>query len=591
MLAAALALSLSLAHAAKPETRAGWRSMSASDPARLIRSGRELLDAGRFTTDASGERELLWWMGHAAANVSDATASTEVSARLESLGSVHGDEIARAYAGFLRADIRIEQGDPTGVAEGLRAAARLQANADPAVRALMEFQLCDIYTMSGDNDHALPLCRKAEASFIALHDDWNLAQAENNEGVILFALDRATEAAPVYERAMAHYRAVGDAAQAISVGDNLARAYLKLDRANEALALSQAALESENATGRVSDALLSRGNIARAYAALGRPQDALRQLADAIAVVRETHKDAILVDLLETQSTLAEKAGDLPLALASAREMATAQAAAQGSPGVQQEEQELATRYAARENELRIRDLERDNQIKDLELKNVHADTQRRESLARQQRLTVAIIGVIAFTFAIGAGLLWQLLRVQRRSAAVLRAQASLDPLTGVENRRGFYARMHALLARPRRPGESQHALMLIDLDNFKRVNDNGGHPFGDLVLTTVVECLRRVLGERGTLARLGGEEFVALCPECGGEASLRIAETMRAEVANLRFPLGQGSVGVTISIGLALFDHERNQTAESWLRSGDDAMYAAKAHGRNRVVASAAVR
>ncbi len=117
-----------------------------------------MLDSGQFNADPNGERELLWWMGHAAVNSTDDAALAEATSRLDSLGSTHGDRLALVYAGFLRADHKIEHGDPSGVSEALRAAARVQDSSDPAIRALVKFQVCDVYTMAGDT--GVP-CRRA----------------------------------------------------------------------------------------------------------------------------------------------------------------------------------------------------------------------------------------------------------------------------------------------------------------------------------------------------------------------------------------------------------------------------------------------
>jgi diguanylate cyclase (GGDEF)-like protein len=581
---------MATAFATSADDPAAWRTLSASDPHGLIENGRQVLDAGRFNGDPNGERELLWWMGHAAVNSSDDAALTEATSRLESLGNVHSDKLALAYAGFLRADHEIEHGDPSGVSEALRAAASVQDNNNPAVRALLQFQLCDAYTMGGDTARALPLCRTSEASFQKLGDAWDLAQAENDEGSVLENLGRNREAVAVYEQAQKRYAALGDHSQAVMVGDNLAQIYLKMGRPREALELSRASLANERASGRLSDALLSRANIARALNALGQPEQAKVEITATVDEARAAHKDGLLPDLLRDQSELAESSGNLKLALATEREMVAVQQS-QRAPGIQVEEAALNARYAAREKELRIRDLERDNQLQRLEIAAARSDAERRDAQLSRQRLRFGVVFGAAISLAVVSLLLSLLLRAQRRYAAALHAQALIDPLTGAENRRGFFQRVNRLLATSRQPGSAQHALMVIDLDYFKRINDSGGHPFGDLVLCGVVDSMRRVLGTQGTVARLGGEEFSVLCPTIGSEAALHLAERLRADVANLRFPQMQQTASITISIGLAMFDDERSHSVDTWLRNADDALYVAKEHGRNRVVASAAVR
>jgi diguanylate cyclase (GGDEF)-like protein len=587
---AVLCLSPTAAFAASAVDQNAWRAQSASNPHGLIEQGRRMLDAGKFSTDPLGERELLWWIGHAAVNSSDDAALAEATSRLDSLGSTRGDKIALAYAGFLRADHKIERGDPSGVSEALRAAAQVEGVADSATRALVQFQVCDAYTMTGDNAHALPSCRAAEESFRLLGDTWDLAQAENDEGNVLMSLGHGTDAVAVYKRARMRYQALGDRSQAVMVGDNLAQTELKLGHAREALDLSRASLEDERASGRLSDALVSRANIARALDALGARVQSRDEMAAAVAEARMAHKDGILPELLRIQSELAESAGDLKLALVAAREIVVVREA-QRAPGIEAEEAALNARYSAREKTMRISDLERFNRLQKLEIQAARSEAERRDALVSRQRLSMGIMLGAALALAVISGLLLMLLRAQRRHAAALSAQALIDPLTGVENRRGFFQRVHALLAGPLPAGSLQHALMMVDLDHFKRINDTGGHPFGDLVLGAVVECMRHVIGGDGSLARLGGEEFAVVCPRIGGEAALHLAERLRTEVAALRFPQEQQTVGITISIGLAMFDAERSHNTDTWLRHADDALYLAKEHGRNRVVASAAVR
>jgi diguanylate cyclase (GGDEF)-like protein len=202
----------------------------------------------------------------------------------------------------------------------------------------------------------------------------------------------------------------------------------------------------------------------------------------------------------------------------------------------------------------------------------------------RRQRGTLIAALIAAVSLVVGIVSLLLLLRSQWRHGRELRRQAQEDPLTGVDNRRGFFRRAQALLARRDADTAPLHALLLFDFDHFKRVNDQYGHPFGDIVLNVSMQCLRGVVGSRGRLARLGGEEFVVLCPRLGGSEALRLAEDMRAAIAALVFPDAPDNLDVTISVGMALFDGTRCHDAGSWLRAADDAMYAAKARGRDQV-------
>ncbi len=164
------------------------------------------------------------------------------------------------------------------------------------------------------------------------------------------------------------------------------------------------------------------------------------------------------------------------------------------APGIEAEESALNVLYAAREKESRIHELERDNKFQ-LAIKAARSDSERRDSLVSRQRLSFGIVFGAALALGAVSLLLLLLLRGQRRQAAALRAQALIDPLTGVENRRRFVQRVHAVPATSRPPGSAQHASMLVDLDHFKRINDSGGHSFGDLVLCGEVDCMLRTIG------------------------------------------------------------------------------------------------
>ena len=575
---------LSAAWAAAALSPVEMRTLSTRDPQGLIVKLRAAFDAGVYAGNPAGEREALWWMGHAAINVSDDAAVTEAVARLESLGSVGHDTLAKSYAGFLNADLRIAHGDGGGVSDALQAAALQLDNPDPAHRALAKFQLCDVYSMAGQYHHSQPLCKQADAAFGALHDDWDQAQAKNDEGNNAYGMGQYDAAGNFYGQARALYEKAGDRSQALMVGDNLAQVMLKQGKPKQAIALSRASLADERAAGRESDALISQHDIARAMEATGQHRDAMDLIASTVDEARKAHLDGLLPDLLQEQSWMAERNGNLKLALTAARESA-AVARSHWTSSLRSQQAELAARYAAREKEIRIRELERNNQIKNLKLQAAEADAERNVMQMRRQRTTLVAALAAAIGLVVGVVSLLLLLRSQRRHTQELRRQALEDPLTGVDNRRGFFRRAEKLLGKRGADTPPLHALLLFDFDYFKHINDRCGHPFGDIVLNVSLQRLREVVGKRGRLARLGGEEFIVLCPRVGGAAALQLAGEMRVAMAGLEFPNAPDDLEVTISIGMALFDGMRCHDVGSWLRAADDAMYAAKARGRDQVV------
>ncbi len=161
--------------------------------------------------------------------------------------------------------------------------------------------------------------------------------------------------------------------------------------------------------------------------------------------------------------------------------------------------------------------------------------------------------------------------------------QARTDALTGVLNRREFDARLAAELRRARRYGKAC-ALLLLDIDHFKQVNDNHGHPAGDSVLQALARLLAAQLRDVDCVARYGGEEFVALLPETDDQAACAVAERVRAAVAGCAFALADGTaLHITVSIGVASFPRS-GDSAGALVTHADQALYAAKQAGRNRV-------
>ena len=179
---------------------------------------------------------------------------------------------------------------------------------------------------------------------------------------------------------------------------------------------------------------------------------------------------------------------------------------------------------------------------------------------------------------------------VEARYHEELYQLATADPLTDLYNRRQFLEMMDREIVRAmnhKRP----LALLIIDLDHFKAINDRHGHAAGDLCLRafadTCLTCLRRA----DRLGRLGGEEFAVLLPETGLPAALGAAERIRERVAALAVPIdGDGPIGCTVSAGVALLTPDM-ASLDELLACADRALYRAKAGGRNRVCMDADVQ
>jgi diguanylate cyclase (GGDEF)-like protein/PAS domain S-box-containing protein len=169
-----------------------------------------------------------------------------------------------------------------------------------------------------------------------------------------------------------------------------------------------------------------------------------------------------------------------------------------------------------------------------------------------------------------------------RRLASELSWHASHDQLTGLSNRFSFEQLLQSALQDSAERG-AHHALLYLDLDQFKIVNDTCGHEAGDLLLQRIAKLLQRHIRGSDVIARLGGDEFGALLSSCPLDQALRIANEMREEIQDLRFVWENRALSVGVSIGLVpITPHSGTRTDVQ--RAADAACFAAKEKGRNRV-------
>jgi diguanylate cyclase (GGDEF)-like protein/PAS domain S-box-containing protein len=162
---------------------------------------------------------------------------------------------------------------------------------------------------------------------------------------------------------------------------------------------------------------------------------------------------------------------------------------------------------------------------------------------------------------------------------------AHTDALTGINNRRYLFELAEhkiAIASRYQQP----LAVMMIDIDHFKHINDTFGHAIGDQMLKHVTQIACAELRSADVIGRYGGEEFVILLPMTNAQQAHPLAERIRAGVENLRVPTAKGDATVTLSLGIAEMEHAaRSENVEDIFRRADKTMYAAKQAGRNRVV------
>ncbi|TMJ36444.1 MAG: PleD family two-component system response regulator [Alphaproteobacteria bacterium] len=166
---------------------------------------------------------------------------------------------------------------------------------------------------------------------------------------------------------------------------------------------------------------------------------------------------------------------------------------------------------------------------------------------------------------------------------------AVTDPLTGLYNRRYMENQTAALVEHAINRGKAL-ALLALDVDHFKMVNDENGHPVGDRVLQELASRLKQSIRNIDMICRIGGEEFVIVLPNTDAEVATKIADRMRRGISGKPFDVGakNGPLTVTVSIGVAAIESQ-SDTLEAILKRADEALYSAKRGGRNRVNSTAA--
>jgi diguanylate cyclase (GGDEF)-like protein len=164
-----------------------------------------------------------------------------------------------------------------------------------------------------------------------------------------------------------------------------------------------------------------------------------------------------------------------------------------------------------------------------------------------------------------------------------LMALATTDPLTRVLNRRALADRLAIEMDRARRYA-SELAILLIDLDFFKRINDTAGHLVGDEVLRQLAARIQAAVRTVDIVARYGGEEFVVILPETSPAGATTFADRLRMGIEAQEFPVGEANLRLTVSIGVSTFPAANVASADDLFARVDAAMYRAKQDGRNQV-------
>jgi diguanylate cyclase (GGDEF)-like protein len=470
--------------------------------------------------------------------------------------------VPRALARLERGVHRSRSGDlQRGQADLLAACEVLGRTGPDADRDLCRWHLAGHYKRIGDLDESLRLMKLLQAGARA-------RAATYDESIFAYGLAQAYQVGRRWEESLSALREARTLSEKLA--DRGGMAYAEYGLANSLLELKQPR-----------DALVHADNAMRLLDARTDPRQYEVQAiakAEALTGVGRAGEAVALLDAVDRRVrdrgdllTLASHERARGAALAATGRWAEAYRATESAASI---DRDLAQKRQSDQAARMRQQFNRDRDGEDLAtLRQLHEqELQLRQTQAVALALFVVLLGVLA-AFAVRK--VMQARRLQRL--------ASTDELTGLPNRRATLAFLDDALARARRD-RSEVAVLMIDVDHFKRINDTWGHATGDDVLRHLARVLGGGLRDRDRLGRLGGEEFLAVLPGAGADVARGVAERMRAAIAGTPM-LGSTAraIAYTVSIGAAVDDGV--QAAGALLARADAALYQAKGAGRNTVV------
>ena len=435
-----------------------------------------------------------------------------------------------------------------------------------------------VCTYLSDYPNALELYLQSLALAETLDDPDKVASTSENIGLVYLEMGHFAAALAPFERAL-ELRRGRASARDIATLMNLGRVYEGLGDLSRALSASLDSLahaERHHDPGGMSYGLDTLGSV---YTRLGEPARALPYLERARALkVRDNDrlgevKTNLLLGRLHFTQAHYRLAADVLDAARTVAEAVGSKAELYKAHGALAETYEALGDYpkALEHHKAFVRTKDEvfsgvsDHRLQSLRVVHEIRDKEREKEIVRLRNV--------------------ELVRANdelRRVQAVLERQAREDPLTGLYNRRYLEPQLRAAFERARRTGEGL-AVMICDVDNFKRINDRFSHELGDRVLVRVAELLRGPLRPADVLARYGGEEFVLFMPGLYRGEALELCERLRAAVENHAWRELHFELQVTVSMGvcadLTLADHEK------MVAGADRKLYEAKRTGKNRVL------
>ncbi len=401
------------------------------------------------------------------------------------------------------------------------------------------------------------------------------AQADLARAQLMTDLGREDEDLAATREAIRLAREAGDKRMAVLGLANLSDHYLQIHDYATALTVASEALPLAREVNNTDGESVALANSGVAMIPLGRHKEGMARVREALAIAERAGDMSFMADIQHDLGDALEHAGRLGEAWTAYRDY-----------------RRLADESFHRDQQQAVLELEEsfDAELRRNALAMLRTETTFKEAQLVRHDLRMRFWAIVATLGVLLLLVVLELLRRVRRSNRQLQStndrlqQASeSDPLTGLANRRHFRALMQQLAdAGTRFSG----ALILIDLDHFKSINDDHGHAAGDAVLVEVSRRLRQILREPDLAVRWGGEEFLLVLRTLPAARIHALAERLLEVIGSEPVRAGRLDIAVTASIGFASFPFDGEEHALGWERAidlVDQAMYCAKAQGRNR--------
>jgi diguanylate cyclase (GGDEF)-like protein len=544
----------------------------------------ELIAFGRATRDNVALAKGLMRKGYVEYALNDLALSHKLIWEAERIAATTTDVETRLRATISSGQAFAEEGNYPMALGRLQAGASFAREHGTPVHIVMALNaLAEQYRQLHDYDKGFDALAEATEAARLTDSPGRMATLLNTEYGLSIDSHQDARALKALLAGLAAERKIGARSMIAVSLVNLSDCYLKLRDFKNAASYALQTIEVARATNNEGLEAIARVNLGQAYVGRGRLAEGKRSIEAGIAYFdRSGNKPQLQAGLSEYGDVL-ERAGDLKGALEAyhrERELSNELFEKRRQKTVL----ELQGKYEADKQQRQIELLRRENQVKSAEIDNRRL----------QQRVWVLVMVVCALA-AVIVGILYR--KVRHANAQLheknleLKQQSVRDPLTGLYNRRHFqeFMRTHQQ-SEKRGAGTSGEeivgALFLLDVDQFKHINDTCGHATGDAMLKAIADSLREILRETDMIVRWGGEEFLAFLPAIPRSGLDEVARRLLSGISATAVEHQGAPLSANVSIGFAPFPLAPDGEPLPWERAVnlvDMALYLAKGHGRNR--------